>query len=320
MRVRAAARALAAAGALLGCAAAPLARAADGDGWSLDPAGSARPSLYAEGAPGAVLEDKVSVTNRSARPRTVTLRGTGPDGIGAWLAFARRKVTVPPRTRADVPFTVAVPKGAAPGDRSGAVVARGGGRDARVPLRLRVAGPALAALTVERVRLDADAERITYELVNRGTTVLAPRVAVRADGVFGELLDRAPHRVPVRVAPGSRVALSEPWPGVPSFDAVDVRLTVTAAGGVRAEGSASARLVPWPAAAGAGAGAVAAGVAAWCAVRHAVRRRRRDAGAPAETAATAEAAAEATAAAETAAEAEAAAEREPTATGTGGKP
>lgn len=308
MRVRAAARALAVAGALLVCAAAPLARAADGGGWSLAPAGSARPSLYAEGAPGAVVEDKVSVTNRSARPRTVTLRGTGPDGMGAWMAFARRKVTVPPRTRADVPFTVAVPKGAAPGDRSGAVVARGGGRDARVPLRLRVAGPALAALTVERVRLDADAERITYELVNRGNTVLTPRVAVRADGVFGQLLDRAPHRVPARIAPGGRVTLSEPWPDVPSFDAVDVRLTVTAAGGVRAEGSASARLVPWPAAVGAGAGAVAAGVAAWCAVRHVVRRRRQDTGPPAETTAAAES------------ETAAAAERDPAATGTGGKP
>ncbi|MEV0442246.1 hypothetical protein AB0I84_27370 [Streptomyces spectabilis] len=173
-----------------------------------------------------------------------------------------------------------------------------------MPLRLRVAGPALAALTVERVRLDADAGRITYELVNRGNTVLAPRVAVRADGVFGELLDRAPHRVPARVAPGSRVALSEPWSGVPSFDVVDVRLTVTAAGGVRAEGSASARLVPWPAAAGAGAGAVAAGVAAWFAVRHVVRRRRRGARPPeADSAAT-----------------EAATRREPAATGTGGKP
>ncbi|WP_192918134.1 hypothetical protein [Streptomyces spectabilis] len=296
-------RALGAAVVLLACGAAPLAHAAD-DGLSLAPAGSGRPSLYAEGAPGAVLEDTVSVTNRSAEPRTVTLRGAGPGGMEKWFAFARRKVTVPPRTRADVPFTVAVPEGAAPGDRSGAVVARGGGKDARVPLRLRVDGPALAALTVERVRLDADAGRITYELVNRGNTVLAPRVAVRADGVLGELLDRAPHRAAARVAPGSRVALSEPWSGVPSFDVVDVRLTVTAAGGVRAEGSASARLVPWPAVAAAGAGAVAAGVAGWFAVRHVVRRGRRDPRPPeAETAA-----------------AEAAAQREPAATGTGGKP
>ncbi|MEI5099529.1 hypothetical protein RB200_14210 [Streptomyces sp. PmtG] len=278
--------ALAAAAVLLACGAAPArgAPAADAD-WSLTAAGSARPSLYAEGAPGAVLEDEVSVTNRGPRPRTVTLHGTG-----AWIAFAERKVTVPPRTRADVPFTVTVPRGAAPGDRSGAVVARGGGREARVPLRLRVSGPALAALTVERVRVDADGGRIAYDLVNRGNTVLAPRVAVRADGVFGELLDRAPRRLPVRVEPGHRVSLSEPWPGVPALDLVDVRLTATAAGGARAEATTSARLVPWPTVAGTGAAAVAA--LAWWVGRRRGRRGGDGVRAP----------------------------REPTAAGTGGKP
>ncbi|MEV0442247.1 hypothetical protein AB0I84_27365 [Streptomyces spectabilis] len=133
-------RALGAGAALLACGAVPLAHAADG-AWSLAPAGSGRPSLYAEGVPGAVLEDKVSVTNRSTEPRTVTLRGTGPGGMEKWFAFARRKVTVPPRTRADVPFTVAVPKGVAPGDRSGAVVARGGAVDARCPCGSGWPGP-----------------------------------------------------------------------------------------------------------------------------------------------------------------------------------
>lgn len=256
------------------------ARSADAPAWSIAPsAGSGsrparsegRPYFYAEGGPGAVLRDTLSVTNPGSAPRTVTLRGAGPAGTGKWLTFARRQLTVPPRTRAEVPFTVTVPSGAAPGDRFGEVVARGGGRDARVAVRLRVSGPALAALTVERVRVDAGARRISYDLVNRGTTVLAPKVVVRADGMFGELLDRRARAVPRELAPGRRVSLSEPWDEVPALDSVDVRLTVTAAGGVAERASASAWIVPWPAVVGSAAGgaAVLVGGFVW------VRRRRR---------------------------------------------
>ncbi|MEV6764951.1 hypothetical protein AB0N16_30780 [Streptomyces sp. NPDC051105] len=241
-------------------------RAAAAGGWSLAPAGGGRPSFYAEGAPGAVLQDTVSVTNRGGHPVTVRLSGTGVP-----VAFAEPTVRVPARTRADVPFTVTVPSGAAPGDRPGTLVAKDAdGRTATVRVRLRVGGPTLTALTVEHVAVHGD--RITYELVNRGTTVLVPKLAVRADGVFGrDLLDRAPRTLPVRLAPGSRTELSEPWPGHPALDAVDVRLTATA-GGARDTGVARARFVPWGAVAGT-AGALAAG-AAVTVVR--LRRRRAD--------------------------------------------
>ncbi|MGW3818624.1 COG1470 family protein [Streptomyces sp. NPDC005046] len=274
--------------------AAPAARAAEG--WSVVPAagGAAdgRPSVYAEGAPGTVLQDSVSVLNPGTRPLTVRLRGADADNTadgaftvrerptdaGAWIAFAGRadgrraavrdlSVRVPPHTRADVPFTVAVPAGAAPGDHPGAIVASGGGRTAAVRVHLRVAGPALSALTVEHVRVRGG--RISYELVNRGTTVLAPRLAVRADGVFGTLLDRAPRTLPVELLPGRRVTLREPWTGSPAFDAVDVRLTVTAAGGARSTATVSVRFVPWGAVAGAGVALAAVGAF------FAVRRRRR---------------------------------------------
>ena len=246
-------------------AAAP--RAAAAEGWSLAPTGGGRPSFYAEGAPGAVLQDTVSVTNRGGHPVTVRLSGTGVP-----VTFAEPSVRVPARTRADVPFTVTVPAGAAPGDRPGMLVAKDtDGRTATVRVRLRVGGPALTALTVEHVAVHGD--RITYELVNRGTTVLVPKLAVHADGVFGrDLLDRPPRTLPVRLAPGSRTELSEPWPGHPALDAVDVRLTVTAAGGAHDTAGARARFVPWGAVAGA-AGALSAG-AAVTVVR--LRRRRLD--------------------------------------------
>ncbi|MFF7123160.1 hypothetical protein [Streptomyces sp. NPDC008240] len=231
--------------------------------WSLAPAGTGRPSFYAEGAPGTVLQDTVSVTNRGHKPLTVRLRGTG-----VRIAFARTGLRVPARTRAEVPFTVTVPAGAAPGDRSGTITARGAdGRTAAVPLRLRVGGPALSALTVEHVAVHGD--RITYELVNRGTTTLVPKLAVRADGLFGPVLDRPARSLKVHLPPASRRTLSEPWPGRPSLDAVDVRLTVTAAGGAHDTTHTSARFVPW----GGVTAALGAPVAAASLV--AVRRSRR---------------------------------------------
>ncbi|MPY64810.1 COG1361 family protein, partial [Streptomyces spongiae] len=245
--------------ALLLAAMAPTA-VADG-GWSVVPSGGGRPSFYAEGAPGAVLQDTVSVRNPSAEPLRVRLGG------GSWVVFAHDKaaartvtVDVPARTRAEVPFTVNVPAGAAPGDHADTLTARSSdGRSKTVRLRLRVGGPTLPALTVEHVTVRG--ERISYELVNRGTTTLTPSLAVRAEGLFGRrLLDRAPRTLPVELPPGRRVRLSEPWPDRPVLDAVDVRLTVTADGGTaRDAGSTAVRFVPWGAVAGIAGGAMAAG-------------------------------------------------------------
>ncbi|WP_229865701.1 COG1470 family protein [Streptomyces naganishii] len=241
--------------------------AAAGPGWSLAPAGGGRPAFYAEGAPGTVLQDAVSVTNRGAAPVTVRLRGTGLPVVPA-----RTEIRVPARTRADAPFTITVPGTGAPGDLAGTIGALDGdGHRATVRIRLRAAGPALAALTVEHVAVRGD--RITYELVNRGTTVLAPRLAVHARGVLGTVLDRAPRALPVRLEPGRRLRLSEPWPGRPALDAVRVRLTVTAPGGAHDTTGTSAWFVPWgPLAAGTGGGAALAGGALFT-VRRRGRRR-----------------------------------------------
>ncbi|MGQ4360482.1 COG1470 family protein [Streptomyces sp. SAS_272] len=250
--------------------------AESGGGWAAAPSGDGRPSFYCEGAPGAVLQDTVAVTNRGAGPLTVRLRAAG---AGLRVVFAGpAALAVPARTRAEVPFTVTVPADARPGDVAGGIVVRdAAGREAAVPLLVRVGGPRLAALTVERVAVHGD--RITYELVNRGTTVLVPQLAVHADGVLGAVLDRAPRTLPVRLPPGRRLVLDEPWPDRPALDAVTVRLTVTAPGAAPATGHASARFVPWAATAGTASGALSGG-----AVVVAVRRRgRRPAAAQAES-------------------------------------
>lgn len=240
---------------LLLLAVSPAATAAER--WSLAPSGGGRPSCYGEGPAGTVLEDAVSVTNRSGAPVTVRLRAAG-------VTFADGTVRVPARTRADVPFTVTVPAA----DRTVEIVARDPeGDERRVPVQLRVTVPELSALTVEQVRLTGD--RIEYELVNRGTTPLTPKLAVHADGVLGPVLDRPPRTLTVDLPPGSRTKLTEPWPDRPALDAVDVRLTVTAAGGVSDTAVASARFVPWGAVTGVAGAVVAVGAF------FVVRRRRR---------------------------------------------
>ncbi|MFE5675050.1 hypothetical protein ACFQ7B_07830 [Streptomyces erythrochromogenes] len=277
--------------------------AADEPGWTAEPAagtaaarpGGARPYFYLEGAPAAVLEDRLALTNTTDRERTVTLRGAdahntadgalavrpaAPDpgavGAGSWFSFgAGATVKIPPRTRAVVPFTVTVPPGSPPGDHPAAVIAAEAGREAGVRVHLRVSGPTLAALTVEdvAVRGRGAAAVVAYTLVNRGNVVLAPELDVRAEGAFGEVPGRGPRAVPVELLPGQRVELTEPWPGAPVLDRVRVTVTVTAPGGAGAAASASAWFVPWRAAGWTGLGLLGLGGTAFAAL-FLVRGRR----------------------------------------------
>lgn len=226
-------------------------------GWSVAPSGDERPSFYAEGEPGGVLQDTVALTNPGERAVDVSLRADG-----ARVTFADARLRLAPRTRTEVPFTVTVPAA----DGTAEIVVRDSdGHTRRVPIHLRAALPTLSALTVERVAVSED--RITYELVNRGTTPLVPKLAVHADGVFGRVLDRPARTLPVELAPGGSTKLSEPWDR-PVLDSVEVRLTVTAAGGVRDTVSVSAGGGLW------GAG-VAGGVVVVGGALLVVRRRRR---------------------------------------------
>ncbi|ALU94214.1 MULTISPECIES: COG1470 family protein [Streptomyces] len=220
--------------------------------WTARPAGGtdrdARPYVYLEGTPGTVLQDRLTVTNSGRAPLTVRLRGDGR--AGGWMRFAEDTVTVPARTRADVPLALTVPHNAVPGDSSGEAVATGGGEEIRVPVRVRTVGPTLAALGVEDVQVSGGT--IRYALVNRGNAMLRPRLAVRAEGVFGTLLDRPERPLPLELAPGRRVERTEPWPDAPALDAVTVRLRVTASGGARDEAEASATYLPVAPAVGVG--------------------------------------------------------------------
>ncbi|MEU9998435.1 DUF916 domain-containing protein [Streptomyces sp. NPDC050848] len=192
-------------------------------------------------------------------------------GAGAWIKPDRTRVTVPPRSSVTVPYTLTVPEDAEPGDHPGAVVALderieagtgsvavGVQRAVGARVYLRVNGPTVPALAVEDVTLDQDRPLvpgagtstavISYTLHNRGNVTLNPKVALRAEGVFGRtLLARDLAKIPSELLPRQKIRLTERWTGSPQFDWGEVTLTATAKD-VRESGRASFLALPWPAA------------------------------------------------------------------------
>ncbi|WP_428934557.1 WxL protein peptidoglycan domain-containing protein [Streptomyces sp. ACT015] len=171
----------------LGPLAAAPARAADNGNWSVYPVsspGAARPYFSLSADPGQTIEDKVVVTNATARPLPLRMYAadaynTARDGgfavrtlqermrgVGAWARPATARITVPAHGKVTVPFTLEVPEGAEPGDHPGALVAlderidRGAGSLAlgvrqavAARVYLRVGGPRVPAIAVEDVRV-----------------------------------------------------------------------------------------------------------------------------------------------------------------------
>lgn len=243
----------------------PPAAAADNGRWSVLPAATTvgqRPYFYLSAPPGGEVRDTVTVANRTDRPRTFLLYAAdahntardggfalrGPDeprlGAAAWTRLSRERITVPAGGTADVPFTVAVPERAEPGDHPGAVVAvedgpatptgRGIGVRQAVAARLylRVAGPTAPALAVEDVRVAGNATGavVTYTLHNLGNVTLRPRATLTASGFLGRnLLRRELTGLPPELLPGTRLTLTARWDDPPDLEWS--RLTVRAEGG-----------------------------------------------------------------------------------------
>ncbi|MER7758291.1 DUF916 domain-containing protein [Streptomyces sp. NPDC097619] len=204
---------------------------------------------------------------------------TRPTGLGTWITLPEevtgRTVTVPAKGRTEVPFTVTVPEDASPGDHVGGIVALntevegikkegkvqvGVRRSVGARIYFRVPGPLTAAVGVEDVRITREAPllpwtsrapaTVTYTLVNRGNVVLDPRIAVRAQGVFGRtLLDRPAKDLRLSLLPGHAVRLTETWADAPQLGRVTLRLTATSEGhpDLRESGTAGFWAVPWPA-------------------------------------------------------------------------
>ncbi|WP_405013398.1 hypothetical protein [Kitasatospora sp. NBC_01539] len=235
----------------------PTARAADGGApqpvqaqtFGIQPASATAPDTrgsFSYGAtPGAVVKDHVAVWNYGDRPVTVRIypadafnTDTGgydvlPEGrpstqAGSWLRTAATSLTLPARSRQIVPFTLAVPVAATPGDHAAGIVAalRQETKDAqgntvtvdqRVGARVhvRVAGDLKAELTVEDVHsvyhpsvnpLATGRTTVTYTVRNTGNVRLAGRQAVRVANVFGTVATGTAPAALAELLPGNAVA------------------------------------------------------------------------------------------------------------------
>ncbi|QOC92502.1 WxL protein peptidoglycan domain-containing protein [Micromonospora craniellae] len=215
--------------------------------------------------PGATLTDRVAITNHSNRPVTLDVYASDafttqqggfdllaasekPVDVGSWITFQNRTVTVPSTSRLTVPFTLAVPANATPGDHPGGIVASlaatgadGQGNQVAVHHRvgtrvhLRVTGELDPALNVENVTVNHDGSwnplrggTVTAEVTvrNTGNVRLTGQPELTVTGPFGlagrvETGERLPE-----ILPGDSYRTSIRLDGVPPLFRLQATLTV----------------------------------------------------------------------------------------------
>ncbi len=262
--VRTAALALLAAVAAVGLGAGP-ALAQGGDvTWTVRTAsnsyGADRSSFSYAVNPGGLVKDAMVVANRGKDPLDLavyTADGFTTDmgqldlltrdrksvGIGAWVHADRDRVVIPPGKTVELPFEVAVPDNATPGDYAGGIVtsltqadeAEGINVDRRLGIRikLRVSGELKPILAIEDLHVDyvgtanpfgkGDAT-ITYRIHNTGNAILSGQQTVSISGPFGWLrADAGELASPPELLPGESWQVKVPVHGV----APTVRLAAT---------------------------------------------------------------------------------------------
>ncbi|MFI9639277.1 WxL protein peptidoglycan domain-containing protein [Micromonospora sp. NPDC051925] len=242
--------------------------------WAVQPSSAKGPTgrnyfIY-DLAPGSTMTDHVGITNLGDRPLTFDVYGTdaytSTDGafallpadqratdVGSWISVDRRAWTVPPGKRVDIPFRLAVPANATPGDHTGGVIGAiarvrttaDGQRvlvDQRLAARvyLRVTGPVRPAVTVESVDVSYDNPVnpfgggdlvVRYRLRNDGNVRVGGSGTVTVEGPFGgEQARTSPTDLP-ELLPGATFTVTERITGVPPLlrltAEVDIAATTT---------------------------------------------------------------------------------------------
>jgi len=253
--------------------------------------GSDRTSYSYAIDPGSTLTDGIVVANRGQEPidlevyaadgftsddgaLSLVLADDESTGVGAWITPAQETVTVAPGATASIPFTVAIPDNATPGDYAGGLVtsltvpdaATGVNVDRRLGIRvdLRVGGELAPALAVEDMSVSWDGglnpfaggdATVTYTLHNTGNATVSADPASTVSGVFGLLATDAPAADAIpELLPGESRTVTVVVPNVPPLFALigttAVTPLVTDAAGSRspiAEVTATgvAPAVPW---------------------------------------------------------------------------
>ncbi|YAF74007.1 hypothetical protein NE358_14730 [Sphingomonas sp. G5] len=267
--------------------------------WSVKPADTAqgrdRPNYAYDLLPGGTVGDALYVANRSPQP--ITLRVYAADGfltedgaldilagdaestdLGSWVSIESSELTLDSGASAEVPFTVAVPADAAPGDYAAGIVAsmlvtadNGTVTERRLGSRvhLRVQGALAPSLAVGEVAVDyhgtanpaeAGSATVTYTLTNTGNTRLDPNVEVALGGPFGWARVTAADDAP-ELLPGSSLERTVEVAGVVPLVLLSADVTATSqvvsrtlAGAepstldpLVSQGAAATAAVPWTA-------------------------------------------------------------------------
>jgi hypothetical protein len=175
--------------------------------------GSDRPNYSYTLAAGGQVQDAFVVVNRGKAPLELAvyagdafttsggeldLRGADSKDLGTWVHADRRQVRVLPGKSVEVPFKIAVPADARPGDHLGGVITSLTQNDVErrlaIRIRLRVSGELKPGLAVEDLKVrysgkllgNGDAT-VAYEIHNTGNTIVAARQTASVSGPFGQL-------------------------------------------------------------------------------------------------------------------------------------
>ena len=238
--------------------------------------------------PGARLTDTVAVSNVSPDPLALAIYpadayNTSKEGafaarnaedpkagVGGWVQLPVQGQTIPPNTRAEIPFVLTVPADAEPGDHGGALLAanfgleQGGGTgDLNVNLRrrvgariyVRVQGPLDPALAVTRLTVDAHkpiapyitgkgAVDVDYTVKNTGNVRLVPKAHVELDAPFGFTVRSSKAETLPELLPGGSVDRHVKLDALPPLGRLSARVIVTS-GKTHTSSSRTIWAFPW---------------------------------------------------------------------------
>lgn len=211
--------------------------------------GTGRPRFSYRADPGGSLEDAIDVVNHSDQPLQLQLLATDafitdagafdllpsgetPTDVGAWITMGQSSVEVPAHETVTVPFTLAVPANATPGDHTGGILTsfvtnsgNGVGVDRRIGTRvyIRVNGDLRPELTLEAVEVSYDGTfnplapgraTVTYTIANTGNVRLQAGQHIEVAGPFGLGRTRVQLDDMAELLPGSSRTVTQVVDGV----------------------------------------------------------------------------------------------------------
>jgi len=272
--------------------------------WSILPATAKGPdstrTLFTYGTvkPGSTIIDHVEIANRSKQGASFSIYATDATGttlsnaltllpvgkkpvdIGAWTTFpggaAQLSTVIPGGKAIIVPFTIAVPRLATPGDHTGGMIAQvaiphknSAGEVVEeyqriaVPMELRVSGALRAGVQVQSISAGFSdsinpfgngSATISYTVANTGNVRQTGTQVVTVTGPFGQAETVRPPKLPT-VLPGDSVRVTVTVGGLYPAGPMSARVTVTpgwppltaplSQSAPRTSGSASLFAMPW---------------------------------------------------------------------------